>query len=98
MTIYSGHAPGHVRETALEAFEQWQLWDDQLPEPTVTFEVNYEPREIPISQALRMVWNCSDIVPGYHADDLAEVLPFRSRTYAGIARAIIAQMKQKGTL
>ena len=29
-----GHAPGHVRGTAVEAFEAWLAWDDG-PEPQV---------------------------------------------------------------
>jgi hypothetical protein len=28
-----GHAPGHIREAALSAFEAWLNWNDGEPEP-----------------------------------------------------------------
>jgi len=37
------HAPGHVRDTALAAFQAWVDRDDTGPEPTVEYEVNYQP-------------------------------------------------------
>ena len=40
-----GHAGGHVRETAGAAFHAWMDWDGTGPEPTVEFEVNYEPHQ-----------------------------------------------------
>jgi hypothetical protein len=36
-----GHAPGHIREAALSAFEAWLNWNDGEPEPTVELEVAY---------------------------------------------------------
>jgi hypothetical protein len=30
-TLRSGHAPGHVRETAHAAFEAWLDWDGESP-------------------------------------------------------------------
>jgi hypothetical protein len=93
-----GHAPGHVRETALAAFDAWLNWNSGEPEPTVEFEVSYEPCEIPISKALGMVWNCIDIVPGgsfdWIQDNVSRWEPaIKRRTYAAVARFILGQMK-----
>lgn len=89
--------PGHVRDTAVEAFETWAAWDDIGPEPTVEFEVNYEPRSISLSRAMGLVWNCTDIVPGHVFDTLVTdcEMPIRSRTYAACARAILDDIKSR---
>jgi hypothetical protein len=42
--------------------------DDGEPEPTVEYEIGYEPRQIPISRACGLVWNCTDILPGLAFD------------------------------
>lgn len=90
-----------MRETAGEAFEAWLEWDGKGPEPTVQYETNYEPRQISISQACGLVWNCTDIVPGdlfdYLRSDLEQYygINIKTRTYAGCARAIIHAIKQK---
>jgi hypothetical protein len=50
-------------------------WTSKLgrrPEPTVDFEVNYEPRPITVSEACRLVWKCTDIMPGWMVDELRE--------------------------
>jgi hypothetical protein len=92
--IRHGHAPGHYRSTAEEAFEAWLSWDGKSPEPTVSFEVRYEPQEISISEACGLVWNCSDVFPGGSLlDELQELLPIRTRTYGAIAQAILADIK-----
>jgi hypothetical protein len=64
------------------------------PEPLVEFEVNFEPRPIPISKACGLVWNCSDILPGNVRDILIEhdIVPGR-RTYAAAARAMLVKLK-----
>jgi hypothetical protein len=59
-----GHAPGHVQDTFLAAVEAFYRWRRGQPEPTVEYEINYVPHEIPISRACGLVWNCSDILPG----------------------------------
>ena len=41
--LRNGHAGGHVRETALNAFQEWMDWDGMSPEPTVEYEINYVP-------------------------------------------------------
>jgi hypothetical protein len=66
-----GHSPGHVRDAFLAALEAYLNWEDGDPEPTVEFEVNYEPREITISKAAGLVWNCSDTLPGWAMEDIA---------------------------
>jgi hypothetical protein len=58
-----GHAPGHVRNTFLQAVEAWQGWSARSPEPTVEFEVGYVPQPILISKACGLVWNCPDVLP-----------------------------------
>jgi hypothetical protein len=102
-TIYAsnrrgGHCPGHVRETFLQAVEAFVPWDDGTPEPTVEFEVGYEPRPISISKACRLVWNCSDILPGDARtllEDAELVEPMRSWTYASAARAMYARILER---
>jgi hypothetical protein len=62
--LRNGHAPGHVREAARDAFASWTDWDGTSPEPTVEYGVGYVPRSILISKMCGLVWNCTDIVPG----------------------------------
>jgi hypothetical protein len=57
-------------------------WDGKSPEPAVEYEISYVPRQITISRACGLVWNCTDIVPGPLRDDLAEELEtIRRGTY-----------------
>ena len=89
-----GHAPGHVRDAFLSAVEAYTGWRGIGPEPLVEFEVNYEPRPIPISKVCGLVWNCSDILPGDAWNALIDhdIRPGR-RTYAAAARAMLAELK-----
>jgi hypothetical protein len=92
--LRNGHAPGHYRETATSV-EAWLDWNGISPEPVVSFEINYEPHEVPISKACGLVWNCTDIFPGGSPlDELQETLPIRTCTYGAIARAILADIKK----
>ena len=91
----SGHAPGHVRETFGNAIDAYMAWNVGEPEPTVEHEVNYVPREIPISKACTLVWNCTDIMPGVEYRRLCEVLDVKRQTYAACARAMLAAIKQQ---
>jgi hypothetical protein len=99
--LRSGHAPGHVRETAGNAFEAWLVWNGKASEPTVEYEIDYEPQQIPISRALGLVWNCTDVVPGELFARIREELsePFthesalKSRSYAACARAVLGAMR-----
>jgi hypothetical protein len=94
--LRNGHAPGHVRDTAQAAFEAWLEWDGSESEPTVEYEIHYEPHDIPISRACMLVWNCTDIVSGDLVDALvAEGLDLKRRTYAACARAILDDIKSK---
>jgi hypothetical protein len=91
-----GHAPGHVRDAACEAFRTWVTWNPNDPEPTVEYEIHYEPHTIPISKACKLVRNCTDIVPGDLVDALlCEGLDIKSRTYAACARAIVADINRR---
>jgi hypothetical protein len=82
---FRGHATGHVRDTFCDAVESFYHWRLGKPEPTVEFEMNYEPYSIPISRACTLVWNCTDIIPGEYYD----LLNFEGRrTYAACARAM----------
>ena len=95
-----GHAPGHVRDAACAAFEALMEWEGQGPEPTVDFEINYEPHPIPISRACGMVWNCTDVVPGDLFDQLRSYMDqfggkqIKRQTYAACARAILGNIKE----
>jgi hypothetical protein len=100
--LRNGHAPGHVRETACDAFEAWLDWDGNGPEPTVEYEIHYEPHQISISRALGLVWNCTDIVPGVVFDELQDAVQGRlhsyepvikRRTYGACAQAILGIIK-----
>jgi hypothetical protein len=59
-----GHAPGHIRDTFLEAVEAYANWEPGSTAPTVTREINYVPHEIGLADACRLVWNCTDVLPG----------------------------------
>lgn len=94
--LRGGHAPGHVREAFIAAIEEFCHWRDGEPEPTVEYEMNYEPVDIPISRACTLVWNCSDIVPGCDADIARDAgLEFKQRTYAGIAQAMLEAILER---
>jgi hypothetical protein len=56
-TLRYGHAPGHIRGAACEAFEARLRWDGRTPEPTVELERNYVPHQVPISHVCGLVWN-----------------------------------------
>jgi len=87
--LQNGHAPGHVRDTFVHAIKAFACWNDGEPEPTVEFEVNYVPRQIPISQACSALWNCTDIIPAAEFNLLRDMgLPIRRGTYAACARAL----------
>jgi hypothetical protein len=92
--LRGGHAPGHVRDAFRAAIEAFYHWNDGEPEPTVTFEINYEPVEIPISKACGLVWNCADILPGSDFTILEWCrIESESRTYAAAAHAMLDAIK-----
>lgn len=91
MPRYDGHAPGHVRDMFLNAIEAFYRWRGKGPAPTVEFEVHCLPRQISLSEACGLLWNCRDILPGSHFDMLEE-FGLKSRTYAAAARAIHSRL------
>jgi hypothetical protein len=93
--LRNGHAPGHVRETFANAVEAYVAWNGRDPEPTVEYEINYVPRQIPISRACGLVWNCTDIVGGITFDWLNGHLDgaIKRRTYAACARAMLTSIQ-----
>ena len=93
-----GHSPGHVRDMFLSAIELFEAWPKNAPEPTVDFEVHFEPRPITLLRACGIVWNCSDILPGSAFDTLVNCgLQLKSRTYAAGARAMSEAIKESLT-
>jgi hypothetical protein len=92
--VHHGHAPGHIRETFLSAEEAFIGWRPGEPEPMVKCEDDYMAREIPISQACRLVWHCRDQLPALEREQLSYVLPdMRGATYAAAARSMLAAIK-----
>ena len=91
--LKTGHARGHIRAAFCDAVEAFERWDGTGPEPTVEFEVNYEPQQITISKACGLLWHCTDITPSDVDRQVRDLvgedakLPKR-RTYAAAARAI----------
>lgn len=101
--LRNGHAPGHVRDTACDAFQAWMDWDGTSPEPTVEYEIKYVAHRIPISRACGLVWNCNDILPRSVYDDLQSNLKqvghtVRRQTYSACAQAILSSIKQKSAM
>jgi hypothetical protein len=99
----NGHAAGHVREAACDAFQAWMDWDGKSPEPTVEYEIDFVPHRISISRACGLVWNCTDIVPGIVFNDLQSELEaveqaIRRQTYGACAQAILSDLKQRAAV
>lgn len=89
-----GHAPGDVRDVFLEATELLRKYRAGTPVPTVELR----EREIPLSSLCGLLWNCTDIMPGYACDEVGSFMEMngweyekclgRGATYAQAARAI----------
>jgi hypothetical protein len=91
-----GHAPGHFRQTFSDAVEAFDHWKPGEPEPMVDFEVNWEPRSIPISKACDLVWNCTDILPGIYYQILQDLQePPKLCTYPAAARALKREIEAR---
>jgi len=89
-----GHAPGHVRDCFCSAVEAFAKRKNGEPEPTVEFEVNYVPRPVTISKACGLVWNCTDILPGWYARLLEDSgVEFRRQTYAAAVHAMLDKIR-----
>jgi hypothetical protein len=90
-----GHLPGHIRDTFLTAIEAYIDADPGTPVPRIPFQINYRDRHISIAEACRLVWTCTDIMPGSAFDELVDHLdeaPGR-RTYAAAARALLRAVR-----
>ena len=84
-----GHAPGHIRDTFLQALQAFMDWEPDAPEPTVTIYARHRLQEITISQACGLVWNCTDIVPQLDFRTLEECgIECSRQTYAAATRAL----------
>jgi hypothetical protein len=78
----------------LEAIEAYRNWNDDEPEPTVTYEVHYQPEEIPISRACGLLWSCTDILPSGDVYALEYCgIELRTTTYAAAAHALLEAIK-----
>jgi hypothetical protein len=95
MPAYSGHAPGHVRDTFLAALDAYADWKAGEPEPTVEHEVDYALRKLSLCEACGLLWNCNDVLPHQAVSTCEEAhLPLGRRTYAAAARAMHASIKK----
>jgi len=96
MPNYNGHAPSHVRRTFLDAIDAFVDWEDGAPEPKVEFEAKFDTRQISISEACGLVWNCTDILPSDARSALgyADITLQTSWTYAAAAHAMLASIKK----
>ncbi len=84
--IHFGRGDRHdIFQFAIEAFVNWLPGQ---PEPTI----EYEEIELTLTDACKLVWHCTDIVPGRYFDDLLGVLDMKTRTYAAVARAMRASL------
>ena len=92
------HAPGHVRDTAVEAFEAWMAWNGISPEPTVEFEVKltYAASYLAVARDGTGLELHRHRARAYVFDALVmEEMPVKSRTYAACARAILDDIKSR---
>lgn len=96
----SGHLPGHIRDTFLLAVDAFIASDTGEPLPFVPYEIRYRERLISVAEACRLVWNCTDILPGDIFRELQDCLrtPPVSQTYAAAAQAILNDLRASGTV
>jgi hypothetical protein len=86
-----GHAPGHLRDAFVAAVDAFEAWNDGEPEPIV--EVGYRETPITISAVFGLLWNCSDIMPGWLCQQIEDLMPHgRCSTYAQGVRLLKARI------
>jgi hypothetical protein len=96
MKLKSGHAPGVVREAFGDAVDAFTQWGEGEPEPFVEFEYHLRTTKIPITNACKLVWRCTDIVSWSLKRDLEDHgLIIGRRTYAACARAMHTAILQQ---
>ncbi len=77
------HHPGHIRD----AFVEWV--EAGLP-AAATVERNYEPQQVPAARLLGMLWQCTDIMPGWVCGEL-DLPP--GCTYAQAAQGLLRDLR-----
>jgi hypothetical protein len=84
-----GHAPGDLRDAFPEAwdiFNDWNVGDE--PQPTVELR----DRKATIDELCGVLWNCTDILPGYIVSDIKDMDMWSRRhrrfNYASMAREL----------
>jgi hypothetical protein len=89
------HAPNHLRLTFLDVIDEFMAWNQGEPEPNVEHIVGTGSRQIPISKACTLLWNCTDYAPRHALESLADSdLKMKRRTYAACARTMHADIKR----
>jgi hypothetical protein len=93
-----GHLPGHIRDTFEQAIDAYIDSEPGAPPPLVRYEIRYRERMISIAEACRLVWNCTDVLPGSKFHQLRDCLrePPGSQTYAAAARALLHELRETG--
>ena len=92
-----GHLPGHIRDAFLQAVEVYEETDPGEKLPRIPFQVKYRDRTISIAEACRLVWFCTDTMPGMEFSNLCDILiesPQR-QSYAAAARSLLAELKAR---
>lgn len=75
-----GHAPGDLREAFAEAIE------------LDLKEIEFRDHTISVERLCGLLWNCTDILPQWIANDLDEP---RLATYAAAARECMSQIRRR---
>jgi hypothetical protein len=93
-----GHLPGHVRDTFSQAIDAFINSEPGASVSLVPYEIRYRERMISVAEACRLVWNCTDILPGGRFRELQDCLrdPPVSQTYAAAARALVRELQETG--
>jgi hypothetical protein len=60
---------------------------------------NYEPVWITLAKACGLVWNCTDVMPGIDFEHIVGScdLDVKRQTYAAVARAMLANLKERAS-
>jgi hypothetical protein len=91
------HHKGHIRDTFLRALDAFYCWDEGEPEPTVEHEIHYEPIQITLTEACKLVWRCTDTLPSTWCNLVKDTViadDVKSQSYAAVAQALYAYLKR----
>lgn len=89
-----GHAPSDLRDAFSEAVEAVERWEVGTPEPTVELR----EQKTRVSALFSLLWNCSDTLPSFLRDTIADLRPEKDTeawTYAQAARALKRMVKHR---